>query len=310
MSSQDTAGQEPITFTPPFDDEDADVILRSSDNAYFAVFRPILAKASPVFADMFAVPGGCADGEKPVVDLTEDKTAILMVLQFCYPNGRPSINTLDDMCVLIDACEEYSMDGIQEDLGNIYLRQFLEQEPLRVYALAMRTKSPAMAIDAARQCLHMPLSYMLGTYITDFRHIPVSSYQGLLNYYHVCRIAAASVITCREVSWLVGGYEYCWVACSTCPFSNQNITNFNGVAARRYKQWWGDFLDEMARSLTEQPHPIGRISTPLKSAVPGASTCAFCMARYQIDLNHFLPKLQAQIEKVISDVSAQLSRLS
>ncbi|KAI0305826.1 hypothetical protein B0F90DRAFT_1609499, partial [Multifurca ochricompacta] len=49
----------------PFDDADADIILRSADNFDFRVYRVILSKASPVFRDMFTFPhpGSCGKSD-------------------------------------------------------------------------------------------------------------------------------------------------------------------------------------------------------------------------------------------------------
>ncbi|KAH9992394.1 hypothetical protein BJV77DRAFT_1109915 [Russula vinacea] len=40
----------------PFDDAQADVILQSSDQVHFQVFKNILSLASPIFADTFSFP--------------------------------------------------------------------------------------------------------------------------------------------------------------------------------------------------------------------------------------------------------------
>ncbi|KAI0255963.1 hypothetical protein BJV78DRAFT_1113987, partial [Lactifluus subvellereus] len=40
----------------PFDDADADIILRSSDQVNFHVYKVILSVASPFFKDMFSLP--------------------------------------------------------------------------------------------------------------------------------------------------------------------------------------------------------------------------------------------------------------
>lgn len=49
----------------PFDNPNAEVILRSSDNVHFRVFKGNLALASPVFKDMFTL-GASVHGERPL----------------------------------------------------------------------------------------------------------------------------------------------------------------------------------------------------------------------------------------------------
>lgn len=40
----------------PFDDADADVILRSCDGVDFRLYKNVIAKASTVFREMFSLP--------------------------------------------------------------------------------------------------------------------------------------------------------------------------------------------------------------------------------------------------------------
>jgi len=65
----------------PFDNPDADVIIRSSDNVDFRVFKLVLSLASPFFTVMFGLPQGPAGSinEKqetrngiPVIQVTEN----------------------------------------------------------------------------------------------------------------------------------------------------------------------------------------------------------------------------------------------
>lgn len=92
-------------YGPPFDDVDADTILRSADNLDFRVYRVILSKASPVFRDMFTFPhpaGPCGkhndfddddyddfdDDHKdglPLVQLPESGVTLSMLLYAIYP---------------------------------------------------------------------------------------------------------------------------------------------------------------------------------------------------------------------------------
>ncbi|OJT03115.1 hypothetical protein TRAPUB_6303 [Trametes pubescens] len=51
-----TPAQQRRKASAPFDRDDADLILRSSDNIDFHVHRIILTLASPVFAGMFTTP--------------------------------------------------------------------------------------------------------------------------------------------------------------------------------------------------------------------------------------------------------------
>jgi hypothetical protein len=89
-------------FGPPFDDADADTILRSIDNLDFRVYRVILSKASPVFRDMFTfphppTPGLCGKQDDdddqdvdykdglPLVRLPESSATLSILLYAIYP---------------------------------------------------------------------------------------------------------------------------------------------------------------------------------------------------------------------------------
>lgn len=69
----------------PFDDADADVILRSADGADFRLYKVILAKASPFFRGMFTLPDSHPPGEPQVVTMTEDADTLSNLLRLRYP---------------------------------------------------------------------------------------------------------------------------------------------------------------------------------------------------------------------------------
>lgn len=299
-SKSEDAKSEPITFTPPFDDADADLIIHSSDDAYFSVIKPILRRASPVFANMFDFPPTDVDGQTPVVDLTEDKKTILALLHLCYPLGGPSVENLDEVSALMGVCEKYSMEGAQEALGKMHLRQFLEQDPLRVYALAVRARCSGVAEDAARQCLHKSLSYMFSTNLPDFRHISAPAYHALLSYYHAYGMVAASVITCYNFPWVADMRNYCW---GNCQCRGKAFKVQDEQSCRPVQQWWVEFLNGTARSLLDQPEPTSRLSMPSQLALPPSLSCNSCNASYLANLNDFLPKVQEQVEAAVARVS-------
>ena len=84
-------GNKARDYGPPFDDTDADTILRSVDELDFRVYRVILSKASPVFRDMFTFPhpGPHEDDDDhkdgiPLVRLPESSVSSSMLLYAIY----------------------------------------------------------------------------------------------------------------------------------------------------------------------------------------------------------------------------------
>ncbi|KAI0285939.1 hypothetical protein BGY98DRAFT_249262 [Russula aff. rugulosa BPL654] len=81
----------------PFNDAQADLILRSSDEVpiHFRVFKNILSLASPVFADMFSIPSPSSPSENPhdevqvVLSLSTQQPSILLYVIFIPCKERP-----------------------------------------------------------------------------------------------------------------------------------------------------------------------------------------------------------------------------
>ncbi|CDO76970.1 hypothetical protein BN946_scf184281.g17 [Trametes cinnabarina] len=117
----------------PFDDTDADVMLRSSDGIDFWVYKVVLAKASSVFRDMFTFPDTAT--KRQVVELTEKANTLEHLLCLCYLVQRLRFASLKAIALVLEAAKKYAMVSVTITLGDALLR-FKSTEPLRVYALA------------------------------------------------------------------------------------------------------------------------------------------------------------------------------
>lgn len=73
-------------FGPPFDDTDADTILRSSDWMYFYVHSDIAEIITCLQVHVFTTPQPNAGvSEKRVIDFTENSRTIAILLSCIYP---------------------------------------------------------------------------------------------------------------------------------------------------------------------------------------------------------------------------------
>ena len=107
-----TAPHAPKTI-PPFDDEDADVIVKSSDGDEFRLYKVILAKASHVFGSAFSIPQGTPPASTldppevidglPAIYLTEDTRTLTLMFSLCYPMIPPVLDSLHDVYNLLEA---------------------------------------------------------------------------------------------------------------------------------------------------------------------------------------------------------------
>ena len=108
----------------PFDHAKADIILRSSDNIDFRVFKLFLSLASPFFETPFNIPQPAQAGEDQeikdglvVIAMMEDSRILDALLCFCYPctlAEDPIIEELKDIMDVLEAARKYALDVIEK----------------------------------------------------------------------------------------------------------------------------------------------------------------------------------------------------
>ncbi|TFY78702.1 hypothetical protein EWM64_g5312 [Hericium alpestre] len=116
-------------FGAPFDDHDADIILRSSDAVDFHIYKAILKKGARGFADMFAAqlipptePGSqeYRDG-LPIIAVSETSHTLNLFLQFLYPIANPQISDTEDIALVLDAFRKYVVEGYAKPMESMLL---------------------------------------------------------------------------------------------------------------------------------------------------------------------------------------------
>jgi len=296
-----------MIIAPMFNDEDADLILRSKDNVHFRAFKAILKKASSVFSDMFTKPTNVDMDGIQTVDLTEDSETIDHLLRLCYPMQDPQFKNLDQVSVLAGVCEKYAMEDIMGRLAKVGLEPFVEDDPLRVYAISARINAEEVAKQAAFQCLHIPFSEVISRVVPEYKALSVLSWQELLDYYICCTKAADEAITLWDFEWVpIPGYRLCWFTCSSSNCPTDLEVNWKGSTFTA-RQWWVDYMESIAQSYRDYRSPllsteILRLPLPISDSIP----CSTCNARYREQLYLFLPHLKQQITKVVMAVEFTL----
>lgn len=289
----------------PFDDPNADVILRSSDNVDFYVFKFLLSLMSPVFRDMFILPqtfeahspsGDCdadwRDG-KPIVRVSEDSHIIETLLRYCDPRCKPVIENLGDVQLVLDAADKYDMLAVEKCIEEVLKApQFVEQEPVRVFAIACRYKLEEATRLAARHTLRQTL--IERPYVPELQFITASALQRLHEYYFRCGHAAHAVAT--DFKW-IKRRNFVWFECSGC---------IRRATPHGYCQaWWLDYMELAAKALMDRPCG-STIMDPEISRAPmhAANLCLHCRDRAFIDIQEFNKLFAARIEKMVATVSA------
>jgi BTB/POZ domain len=210
-------------FGPPFDDADADTILRSIDNLDFRVYRVILSKASPVFKDMFTFPHPPCPGPfvnnpdddedgsdkdidykdgLPLVRLPESSATLSMLLYAIYPvtshNTPPPPNSrnqeedgsLDTLTECWLAADKYEISSLRETLtSRLQSHPLMTRQPLRLFGIAYYLRSQAVLQTAATHTLTLaPLTLdSLGRHV-DL--VPFIAVRHLVEYHRACGLTA------------------------------------------------------------------------------------------------------------------------
>ncbi|KAH9932170.1 hypothetical protein B0H21DRAFT_699738, partial [Amylocystis lapponica] len=150
----------PTVASAPFDKPSADVILRSSNNVDFYVYKAVLVLASPVFEDMFGLPQPSnpsqqdihPDSGLPLVHVTDNGETLEYLLRICYPIRNPVLCDRGVIAAVLEAAVKYGMDDATEQMTQL-LHGFFPRESIHVYVIACRLKLETLARAAAHQSL-------------------------------------------------------------------------------------------------------------------------------------------------------------
>ncbi|KAI0352401.1 hypothetical protein OH77DRAFT_1409265, partial [Trametes cingulata] len=170
------------TATRPFDRDDADIVLRSSDGIDFYVHRIILSLASPVFATMLALPQPPgAHVERPVVDMSEDSQTLDIFLRVCYPEPAPEIPSLHLLREVLGAAMKYDAAAVMAlAKDSMVLPHLVDENPLDIFVMACCFGLEAQAQEAA--VVAVASGAVVGKVCPGLDEIPAGVYQRLLQF--------------------------------------------------------------------------------------------------------------------------------
>jgi len=188
MSSAETgtAATEPaatVRLSTVFCADDADVVIRAAGTLDFRVHKCILSLVSPIFKDMFTIPQPPTDtpGVLPHVDVEDSPNAWENILRTIYPMPHPPVNNLDDLESLLLTAKKYEMEFVinlhQQSFRN---RNFIQEDPLRLYAIACAGGFEDQAKYVARHAEH--LKVVGRSDVGDLRGLTLESYHRLISF--------------------------------------------------------------------------------------------------------------------------------
>jgi len=304
----------------PFDHVDAaDIIVRSSDGMYFRMIKLLLSLASPIFKDLFSLPRSTegideAKDGLPIVDLAEKSGTIKNLLSFCYPaiyNGNVGlVETLSEVSALLEVVQKYEMEGIRKAVVRSLIQpRFLEQEPLRVYAIACRHKLETEARLAAKHTLHRPS--MEDAYFEELASIDAGQLYRAQLYRKECAKAAMKVAS--DHTWIKADGYYLFFKCND-KTESQTHTFISSLPSRKYQgtpqlvhTWWKEYMAStqvalQSSSRGETVKDLGRVGR----AFAGAGGCPSCRTVVVDDFRRFVDRFAKEIDLRISEVCLDL----
>jgi hypothetical protein len=282
-------GNKARDYGPPFDDADADTILRSVDDLDFRVYRVILSKASPVFRDMFTFPhpAGPHDDDDddhkdglPLVRLPESSMTLSMLLYAIYPVS-PSHSppppyaaqdgTLDTLTDAWLAADKYEVSGLRDALtARLQTHPLMARQPLRLFSAAYYLRSQTLLQTAAARTLPLaPLTLeALGRQV-DL--VPFIAVRHLIEYHRACGETARDFALLKAdedgfaesflPALLVQGTSVAGAGGATrattrrvckdprCQFGNLRVSRPRVETL----EWWQRYMKAFSEKLSERP---------------------------------------------------------
>ncbi|KAG2137605.1 uncharacterized protein EDB93DRAFT_760088 [Suillus bovinus] len=301
----------PSEAKAPFNNAKADIILCSSDNVYFRVFRCMLAFASPFFEAMFDLPQPRRNhfndqmfGDLDIIQVSENSKTLDMLLRFCYPAAvkGPGLEDINDVEQVLEAAMKYGMEDVEERVRKAMVApSLLESNPVRILAVACRFGLRTEASIAARySLLHTaPTHDSLAA-----EHLPSDVIQGLVAYRSRCGQAARTL--CDNLDWLKRSQTYSfyewWTNC--CPCDSKADVRY--LAHGTYpREWWADYMDRTAVALEESPCGA-TLMRNLAEAVERAKSCPSCRRCAQDQMVQFTKTFAQELERVIAEITLDI----
>ena len=300
----------------PFDHPQADVILRSSDNIDFRVFKLFLSLASPVFETMFGLPqpaeGADLDEETrdglPVVSVSEDSKTLDALLRFCYPSTLaedPSLDGFTFATEILEAAKKYSLDAIERIVCKaLFNPRILEVDSLPCFVVARRADLHEQCALAAKYSLREPL---IPARFEGIQFISSTDLLALLTYHKNCTNAVLALQS--NLVWIENHYQQFnainWMfGCGSCVSYSQSGTYM--PFRNRVASWWEDFMNETFVEVRDRPCAQTvekRAEEAIRKFRANDDHCSHCSSAVSGGIQEFVTLFTNKMEEVVAEVS-------
>ncbi|KIP07134.1 hypothetical protein PHLGIDRAFT_127839 [Phlebiopsis gigantea 11061_1 CR5-6] len=301
-----------------FNSPSADVILRSSDNVDFRAHKIILAEASSILEAIFSLPQPTSatsasvstpnsdanyliEEGLPIVPFPENSRTLNALLGILYPGKGARDMDISLAADVLVAADKYSFLGVVTQMEVILSQsRLIEENPMRLYALARRYDMPELAKKSAKETLLHPFP---GPHIAEFKDVPATALYDLFTYRNKC-------IQLLE-TLLVNPSANVWET-DQCPiprygfraYYNQGFTMQCGNNGHVRTVEINDFLHLVKREYALRVSGSTLKSSSLwDSCISRLYSCAFCMSTIAPQLLEFNDRLAAILDAQISQAS-------
>ncbi|KAJ3726422.1 hypothetical protein DFJ43DRAFT_1088120 [Lentinula guzmanii] len=308
----------------PFNDHEMDAILRSSDRTDFYVHTAMLSVASPVFRDLFELAQAqslrptslTGSSMKRCVEMAEDRHSLDLFLRWCDTRGSiPLEMTIPDIATVIRLADKFQVEGIASRIAP-HLYQFIESEPLSVYAIAAchasfthdnATWGNALARRAAKQLLMSPMPFQTPTY-EFFKTVPAIVMEPLYQYHRACGMSVRENIQKHHISWLSNRSTWPWLSQCTCTTQGR---------IPQVPDWWRAYLIRLCELLENQPSATTILALnsddDLMSVITHSCHCTLgngniCSAKALHDAERFHAGLSKYIQEAVDKIVLDFSK--
>jgi len=298
----------------PFNNPDAEVIIRSSDNVDFRVFKLFLSSVSVVFKDMFAIPQGPTDVTQvdqemkdgvPVISITEESQIVERLLMFCYPNiliSVPVLKTVDEILPMLEVAIKYGIEMLESRMREALFRPpVVEKRAMQLFVIAYHHRWEKEMRIAARHTLVQPA--WNGLYVAELESITGGDLHRLQQYRLECATAATRVA--KKIGW-VKRDNIDLLHCNACePVQKIEI----GWMTFRLGAWWTNYMRKAAEELAKKPRGDTVLESSLiDTALQQANRCQRCSEKMEMKgrFREFCEVFAVQVEQAISEVTLEI----
>ena len=299
----------PYNVPEELNDPNGDIILCSSDQVEFRVFRWPLQRLSPVFSDMFTLPDpGSASPEasaQPIVQMDETAPVIEAILRLSYPIDPPIIKDLHTMALVTEAIVKLQAERRCKWWIRMTVDNLVPVNPWALYAilLALGRKGCDYNLEeevriAARGTVGRKI---LRTW-KEASMITAADYDRLLIYHTECKKA---FFKAEEEIWSKLGVRWPWFY-SHCAKEAVMV----GGASVRVPRWFSEFRREARGKFCEElrGEVVEDVSLwyeqmEIHRATGSAGLCGQCARSSALRMPAYARKLSELMDEVVTQVS-------